>query len=235
MDAHEKEQIEEIKLWWRENRWFILGGLVISIAIVAGWRYWQEYRQEQSEIASQKYEELLSQARTQNFAELENTVRELQDEFSATPYAALGSMKLAAERVTAGEFAAAAEALRWAMENTDDDELALVARLRLARVLLQLGRTEDAIELLRSVEPGKFAALFEELRGDALLAKGDKDGARAAYEAAIAALEPGLGERRVLQMKLDNVAMPVEAVASTDASESGESDAQPEPGESEEE
>jgi len=234
VDAHEKEQIEEIRLWWRENRWYILGGLVISVAIVAGWRFWQEYRQEQSETASQKYEALLTRANAQNLDVAESAVQELQGEYAATPYAALASMKLAAARASAGDYAGAADALRWAMENTDDDELALAARARLVRVLLQLERPAEAMELLGAIEPGKFAALYGELRGDALLASGDRDGARAAYESALAALEDGLGDRRLLQMKLDNLAMPLDALAPAGVAGPDEAAAEPETGESEE-
>lgn len=217
MDAHEKEQIEEIKEWWRENRWYILAGLAISIAIVAGWRYWQEYRQEQAQAASLRYENVLSQAEAQDVAALESAVQELQQEYSGTPYAALASLKLAAKYAEAGDYSSAVEPLRWAMKNTDDDELALVARARLARVMLQNDQAQDVIALLDDVEPGKFEGLYSELRGDALLYAGDRDAARAAYEAALAAMEPGLGERRLLQMKIDNLAMPLAQMARSEA------------------
>lgn len=213
MDAHEKEQIEEIKEWWRENRWYILSGLVISIVIVAGWRYWQEYRQEQAQAASLRYEKVLSQAESQDVTALANAVQELQQDYSGTPYAALATLKLAAEYAAAGDYSAALQPLRWAMENTDDDELALVARARLARVMLLNDHGQEAIALLDDVEPGKFAALYAELRGDALLSTGNREAARVAYEAALAAMEPGLGERRLLQMKIDNLAMPLAEIA----------------------
>lgn len=218
MDAHEKEQIEEIKEWWRENRWYILAGLAISIAIVAGWRYWQEYRQEQSEAASLQYEQMLSQAEAGDVTALQGAVQELQQDYSGTPYAALASLKLAAEFVKAQDFSSAVEPLRWAMENTDDDELALVARARLARVMLQNNEPQQSLALLDDATPGKFAALYSELRGDALLHAGDGDAARTAYETALAATEPGLGDRQLLQMKIDNVAMPVAKAATPETS-----------------
>lgn len=206
--SHEKEQIENIKAWWRENRWYIIAGLVISAAIVGGWRYWQEYRLQQSEAASQRYAELLTQAGTNDVDAVAATVSELQNAYSGTPYASLGTFQLAAMQVEAGDVDAAANALRWVLDNTDDPELGLVARLRLARVLLQQADATAAQQVLDVASAGRFAALFEELRGDAFLLDGDRENARAAYESALAAMEPGLGDRELVETKLENLAMP---------------------------
>ena len=211
--SHEKEQIESIKAWWRENRWYIIAGLVISAVVVGGWRYWQEWRQQQAEAASLVYEQLLTSAATADASEVGERVRTLQEEYAATPYAALGTLRLAAVRVEGGDFDGAADALRWVMENADDPELGLVARLRLARVLLQQQDIVGAPRALDVASEGKFAALFEELRGDAFLLTGDRDDARLAYEAALAAMEPGLGDRRLVEMKLENLALPTDALA----------------------
>lgn len=210
--THEKEQIESIKAWWRENRWYILGGLVISAALVGGWRYWQEYRQQQAEAASVQYEQLETQATAGNVESVQERATELQNSFSGTPYAALGTLRLAALQLRNGDYQAAADSLRWAANNTDDKELAQVARLRLARVLVQQQDTQAALGELASLKPGKFRALHEEIRGDALLASGDREAARLAYEAALAAMEPGLGDRELVQRKLQNVSVPAEVL-----------------------
>ena len=33
----EKEQIDEIRSWWRENGWYLIGGAVLGIAALLGW------------------------------------------------------------------------------------------------------------------------------------------------------------------------------------------------------
>lgn len=211
--AHEKEQIENIKAWWRENRWFILGGLLISAAVVFGWRYWQAHQLQQAEAASIRYEAVLLSARVGDAEAVQTRVVELQNEFSATPYAALGSLRHAAMLVEAGDYEAAAKSLRWAMEKSSDKELAKVARLRLARVELQRGETDAALAVLADANGGKFQPLFDEVRGDVLLVKGDRDGARAAYENALATLDPQMGDRELVQKKLRNVALPTDVIA----------------------
>lgn len=209
----EKEQLEAIKAWWQENRWYIISGLLISAAIVGGWRYWQEHKVQQAEAASVRYEAVLLNARLGDTDAVRSRVDELRKDYSRTPYASLASLRLAAMQVNEGDFRAAANALRWAMDNTSDDELAKVARLRLARVQIQLGDTDAAMQLLARGKPGKFSALYEEARGDALMAAGDREGARSAYETALANMEPQLGDPDQLRRKLRNVDLPREVIA----------------------
>ena len=71
-------------------------------------------------------------------------------------------------------------------ERTRDPQLALLARLRLARVQVDAGKADDALKTL-SVEAGAFDPRYAEVRGDALLAKGDRNGALEQYRTARAA------------------------------------------------
>ena len=58
-----------------------------------------------------------------------------------------------------------------------DPRLALTARLRLARVQVDQNQADAALATLAGPEAGAFAPRFAEVRGDALLAKGDRAGA----------------------------------------------------------
>src|SRR5690606_23235989 len=91
---------------------------------------------------------------------------------------------------------------RAVVRDSKDDELAHVARLRLARVLIQQGKHEEAVDLLKPEKAGAFAARVREVRGDALYAKGELEGARAEYAAALAANADTTTDRTLLEMKL---------------------------------
>src|SRR5207245_8437402 len=69
-------------------------------------------------------------------------------------------------------------------ERSKDRDLALVARLRLARVQIAQGKPDGALATLGVVEPGAFAARFHEVRGDADYAKGDRAAALKEYRSA---------------------------------------------------
>lgn len=215
--THEKEQIESIKAWWRENRWYLVSGVVIALALVGGWRYWQAWQIEQAQAASAHYADMLVDARARDINSVREKAAQLREDYARTPYATLGNLRLAALEVESGDFEAAAETLRWAMENSRDKELGLVARLRLARVQLELGKYDEAIALVSGQQTVAFKALFEEVRGDALLLKNDREGARAAYEAALAAASVGPADVQRLERKRQNVQLPLDVLVAGDA------------------
>ena len=83
--------------------------------------------------------------------------------------------------------------------------MAHVARLRLARLLVQTGKHDEVLRLLDVEKAGAFAAQVHEIRGDALVAKGDAQGARAEYAAALAAESKGQIDRPTVELKLRDV------------------------------
>jgi hypothetical protein len=88
------------------------------------------------------------------------------------------------------------------MEQTDDPDLALIARLRLARVLAYREQYPEALALLNVPQPGQFAGRIAEIRGDIHVALGETDAARSAYLEAMVTPGAELLDRSFLQMKL---------------------------------
>lgn len=199
----EKEQLEALRKWWQDNGAFLIAGLVLGIALLAGWRWMESWKQERAERASDTYQALVEAVEEDSdvtaAAALATTLR---DEYSATPYAALGELMLARAQVEAGDLDGAAGSLRWVLDNGDDPQLDRVARERLARVEIARGDAQAALELL-DVDAGAFAPIYHELRGDALASLERTQEAHAAYRQALDAVADGVGDRRVLEMKLD--------------------------------
>jgi len=129
----------------------------------------------------------------------------LQQDFSGTPYAVDGALKMAQAAFDDGKLDDASARLQWAEQNAKDDAVRSLVKLRLARVLWQQARPDDALQLLDNPEPS-YAPLFAELRGDILLAKGDRNGARNAYADALKTLAADSPARDGLQYKFDDLA-----------------------------
>ena len=91
-----------------------------------------------------------------------------------------------------------------------DAELASVVRERLARLLLDAGKADEALRILAVADdPASLGA-----RGDAHLALGQHDKARADYDKALALTTIGSPMRRVLELKLSEVGgVPAQAKA----------------------
>lgn len=199
----EREQVEQLRRWWRDNGGWIIAGLVVGVAALFGWRAWNAHQVEQAEAASAVYAELLAAVGAGARDEALSLAAVLSEDYGATPYADHAGLALAKLHMDAGDAEAAAAALASVLDSTGDEELAHIARLRLARVRLQQAQPEAAAALLDGIEEGGFAALYAALRGDIHVAGGDAEAARAAYQRALEIGQPGVIDRNVVQMKLD--------------------------------
>ncbi|MBI3367338.1 MAG: tetratricopeptide repeat protein [Burkholderiales bacterium] len=115
-----------------------------------------------------------------------------------------------------GQADAARASLNWVADNAVDDEYRAIARLRLAGVLMDSKQYDEALKLLDGVKAKEFTGLVADRRGDLLLAKGQRDDAKAAYQAAFAAMDEKMDYRRLIDAKL--TALGVATAASAAAS-----------------
>ena len=201
----DQEQLESLKAWWKENGRTVIVGVVLGLAGVVGWSSWQAYTRAQAAQASMLYEQLLSAAGGDNYAEVERRGMALLSDYPKSGYAPLAALVTAREALRASEVTDAEQKLRWALDNAKRLEVRLVAKLRLARVLFGAGDQDAALALVTGVEPGGFAALYAELRGDILAARDDLQAARSAYQDALSGLPPVGTNRDRVRMKLDDL------------------------------
>ncbi|HET6655021.1 MAG TPA: tetratricopeptide repeat protein [Gammaproteobacteria bacterium] len=202
------EQWEKVKAWWQANGTFIIAGLVIGLAIIGGWRWW-EHNQAQQQVAASalytQFEQVLNQPDAKQGA-ADAVAKNLITNYSGTPYAAQAALGLAAQEVAANKPDQAAEHLQWVVDNASDDSLARLARLRLARVQIANKQPKAALATLSAVKPGGFEALYAEVRGDAWRALDDPAKAHAAYQAALTAHTDEMGDTTLLELKLRGTA-----------------------------
>jgi predicted negative regulator of RcsB-dependent stress response len=199
----DREQEEALRNWWRDNWRWIIGGIVLGAAVLAGWRYWQAHTTKQAEEAASLYSEY--QTAGADVEKAKAPFDRLSSEFPSSPYTLQARLLQAKQYVDTGRYEEAATQLRTVADTAKDEELAQIARQRLARVLIQQGKHDEALALLDPEKAGKFAPQVREIRGDALVAKGDNDAARAEYAAALAADADAQVDRSLLEMKLQQV------------------------------
>ena len=207
MDIHrtEQEQIESLKTWWDENGKSVIAGMVLGLSAVFGWRGWQAYVTERAETASQIYTDMVVEVRQQKTDRAREHGDRLLADYPSTAYAVFAAFVLAKLDVEAGKTESALNHLRWVMDNTDQAGFTHLARLRMARILLDDNRPEDALALLAVKNEGEFRAGYAELRGDIYQAMGKPGDAHAAYRRALANTAAPPGEVSPLQMKLDDL------------------------------
>jgi predicted negative regulator of RcsB-dependent stress response len=194
--------MERAKSWLKMNAIWIIAGIAIGAGGLGGWRWYQERRNTQAETASARYEELVDAFSRRDNVRGTTLLEELNREYAWTPYASLGTLIAARVQVEANELDKAAAGLKSVMDNAKDDELKMVARLRLARVQSALGKNDEALATLKIDDPGEFAPRLADTRGDVLLAKGDRDGALREYLAARTAENDGRVDIELLDLKI---------------------------------
>ena len=209
-DLEEQEQLSQIKGWWEQY-----GKLVTILAMTAalasvGWQGWNWYKGKQTMEASALYDQLQRAAVEHNAQRARETAGTLIDKYSGTAYADLAALLSAKVQLEAGDLKNARVPLAWAAEKANDPSLRELARLRLATVLLDDKAYDEALAQLQAPVDESFAARYADLKGDILLAQGKKEDARAAYKAAVAALEKATKAeavtlREISQAKLDAV------------------------------
>jgi predicted negative regulator of RcsB-dependent stress response len=193
LDEH--EQGEKVRTWLRENGAGLIGGVALGLALIGGWQWWQKQQGGKQIAAAEHYQVALKAIEAKDLKQAEPKVAALHG-----VYATLAALDMAKAQLDAGQRDAAIAALR--KVKTGDPALAAVVQQRLARLLIDAGKADQALTLLPST--GTDANTLE-IRGDAQTALGHRDLARGDYTHALTQLEVGSPQRRLLELKLSEV------------------------------
>jgi predicted negative regulator of RcsB-dependent stress response len=182
-------------------------GLAIAFGGLFGFKQWTAWQDGQKQRASSEFmvmSELLGQ--DQLDAAMAN-YQTLRDDFGSSPYASLAALQMARARFEAGQADLAISLYEDVIEKGTPRALTVVARGRLARVLADLGRAEEALAVLDGAEDVTgFEALFAEIRGDIRFRQGDLAEATSQWQLALDTMEAGAGDRATLELKLESAA-----------------------------
>lgn len=202
--SSEEQQVEAIKRFWQQYGKAILGGVVLGLAALYGFRFYQAEQRGAAEQASTKFSQLVEQRDAA--AASEDWLAQAQgfiDGSEGDNYAVLAALLAAKEAMTLQQFDKAAAQLSWAIGHAKEPSLLAVAQLRLARVQREQGQLDAALATLNSAVPDSFASAQAELKGDILLEADKLAEAKAAYQQALT----NAGQNsQLLKIKLDELA-----------------------------
>ena len=211
----ETEQWERLKAWLRAYSPWILAGVVVALGGLAGWNWWQDRLNRRGTDASARYEQMTDALQKNDPTRAKAIAAELEKDFPDSPYVDQAHFFEARLAVEANDLPKAEALLKGIMDRTKDDQLALIARVRLARVQLAANKPDEARATLDAKPAGAFEARFHEVRGDVLFAKGDKAGALKEYLAALAGSDGRSVDTQSLQLKINDLKADAPAPAAT--------------------
>jgi predicted negative regulator of RcsB-dependent stress response len=200
----DQEQWRRVVTWLRESGPSMLAAVLIVLLGYGGYRYWQNRKTNLALAAEGRYEQVLAALNAGNLALGSTLADRLIQEYPTTPYADQADLMAARVAVQNNQLADAAKRLRHVLDTTHDAQMQLLVRLRLARVLLGQNQPDEALKLIDVAQTGAFASRYAEVRGDALLAKGDRAGALQAYRSARAGADTL--DSQLLDLKIEDLA-----------------------------
>lgn len=178
----EKEQLEQMRSWWKEYGAFVIGGIVIGAGLLFGINHYQSSKLQAQLEASAAYEELVVLVMDGKLEDAEVVADEITTAYGDTSYAGQTGLAMARLYMDKNRDQDAADALLGVVDSDADSELKDVARLRLARIYLYQDKAQEVVDLLAGEDVGAFAAPYGEALGDAYTALGRIAEAQDAYQ-----------------------------------------------------
>lgn len=202
LDLEEQDQLDALKSWWKANgnKVLIIAGLVI--AGVVGYQGWKQYQARQSAEASARFMEL-GDASPTDVKTIQSISAEIIEKYPSTPYAARAALLAAKANYAAKDVDSAVSQTEWAYKNATEQSVRSLAQLQLAGLMFEQKKYDDALKLVNEKHEASFDALFADLKGDILVAQGNKAEAKSAYEDAVKKFEFGSRYARYTQHKLE--------------------------------
>ena len=205
LDLQEQEQVEALKAWWKENGKWVIGALVVGLLSFSGIRFWKSYQSGQAAEASKLYVEVLKQASSNDAKRVGDAADALVSRYGNSAYAPRAQLLAAQASLQARDNAHAKVQLQWVIEHASETGVQDTARLKLASMLLDEKKYDEALKQLDAVHPESFTGLFADLKGDVLSAQGKIAEARAAYQQAYDKTDAKSMYRNLIQLKMDGL------------------------------
>jgi predicted negative regulator of RcsB-dependent stress response len=207
-DLEEQEQLAALKAWWKQWGPIVVLAIALALAGIAGYQIWSWHKGKQSAKAGDLYGSVTKALREGNVQKARDNAKELVSSYPGSGYAPLAALSAARLAFEARDLADAKQQLQWVVDKAKDNEFKVVARLRLAAVLLDEKQYDEALKLLEPRPEDAMTHLLADLRGDAYVAKGALAEARTAYLAALEKTDIKSPYRNLIQIKLDALGSP---------------------------
>ncbi len=214
LDLEEQEQLDSVKQFWKRHGSLVTWLLIAALVAYAGWTGWSWWQREQATQAGAMFDELDKAAQSADVVKVVQVFGDLKSRYPKTAFAQQGGLLAAKVQAEKGQADAAQATLEWVGTHATETEYQTIARLRLAGLLLDNKKYDEALKQLDAATATGFDSLVADRRGDVLMAQGKTDDAKASYTKAWQAMDPSIEYRRLIEAKLAALgAAPPAAVA----------------------
>jgi len=200
----EKEQIEEIKSWLKENWLALVAGVIVGFGGLFSWNWYQDSVYESNTQALAIFDQAQQELTLGNFDSALALLQNLRSDYNSSPYTDFLGLLYSTYLLSNGNTADAAVEIEYVLNNTTDDYLRLIATWRLARVNVEMTNYDRALELVQNKNHA-LSANFTELEGDVYFFRGEFDLASNTYMSILS--DPNINsiDLNTLMLKINNL------------------------------
>ena len=154
-DFEEQERLAELKAWWEDNRWYVIGGILAAIVAFGGYRGWIYWSARQADDAAAMFAPVAARPRP----------RTRSSGRSGAPLIAKHPRRITPrrprwcrqERLRRQQPRRGAQAARMGRGHGVEEHRG-IARMRLAAVLMEQKKYEEALKVLDGNKDEAFVA-----------------------------------------------------------------------------
>jgi predicted negative regulator of RcsB-dependent stress response len=200
----EHEQSERVKQWLVKNGSNILTGILLVIAAIAGWQWWQNKQLNKGQEAANQYQIFINALQKNDVPKAVVLGESIITNYSKSDLAFFAALRLAKLQMAQSKPDLALQALEKAMTVANTESNKELVNLRIAQLYLSQNKLTEASKKLSSYKPSFFPAGYAEAQGDLAMANGKRNEAAAFYLTALNTLASTAGSRGLLELKLSN-------------------------------
>ncbi|MGL4667682.1 MAG: YfgM family protein, partial [Saezia sp.] len=175
LNLEEQEQLAQLKNFWADYGRAIVLAVMIFVGTIGGWYTWNWWQDKQGQEAAVLYDQLNLAMMASDQGKVKQVTLQMQSDYKSTYYASLASLVAASYLYQNNDLDTAASLLSWVKENGKDKSWNALAVLRLADVLTDQKKYDEALSLLSTQIPEPFKAHVADKRGNIYVAQGDAD------------------------------------------------------------
>lgn len=213
LDLEEQEQLDAVKQFWKRYGNLVTWLLIAALLAYSGWTGWNWWQREQATQAGAMFDELDKAAQAADVDKVASVFGDLKSRYPKTAFAQQGGLLAAKVQAEKGQSEAAQATLDWVASNAGEAEYQTIARLRLAGLLLDNKKFDEALKQLDAATAAGFEALVSDRRGDVLMAQGKAEDAKASYTKAWQAMDAKIEYRQLIEAKLAALGAAPSAIA----------------------
>lgn len=204
-DLEEQEQFDAFKAWWAKYGTAIMAFIAAALLAWGGWTAYKAYQNHRSQQAMGYFEAMSDGARTggaDSAMQIKAASETLRKDYTDSAYTGRGVLVAADALLKQNDVDGARVQLEWLINQPAHAAMQPLARVRLAGLLLDQKKYDEALAQLQS-PPAAFTALYADRRGDILAEQGKPQDARQAWQEALKILGSSDPLTQAVQLKLD--------------------------------